>query len=67
MAAMRNSWDGWGWMVIDGDGDTLRFDSIHLISNKCHWIFFYLDADEKVEKYDEAEVKHLIEVSHQTL
>ena len=29
--------------------------------------FFYLDADEKVEKYDEAEVKHLIEVSHQTL
>ena len=42
MAAMRNSWDGWGWMVIDGDGDTLRFDSIHLISNKCHWIFFTL-------------------------
>lgn len=35
--AMRNSWDGWGWMVIDGDGDTLRFDSIHLISNKCHY------------------------------
>jgi hypothetical protein len=31
------------------------------------WRNFYLDADEKVEKYDEAEVKHLIEVSHQTL
>ena len=44
--------DGWG-MVI------------HLLSNQG-WRDSYLDTDEKLENY-EAEVKHLIEVPHQTL